>query len=85
MWENVQLFLGNIFSITTLHDSIEKLWVFLRLMAASGYPKALHLTDVSTEEVGRCAWHDLQARHSCLQTQFHHLINFHIVLDATVL
>lgn len=54
-------------------------------MAVPGYSKALHLTDVSVEEgEGSCAWHGLQACHSCLQIQFHHLINFRIVLDATV-
>lgn len=32
-----------------LHYNIEELWIFLNLMAISGYSKALHLTDVSME------------------------------------
>lgn len=55
-------------------------------MAVSGYSKALHFTDVSMEKGGGSwAWRDLWVCHSCLQTQFQHLINLRIVLDATVL
>lgn len=72
------------FSIIILHYNIEKLWIFLNLMAVPAYSRTLHLTDVSMEEEGRsCSWCDLQACQSCLQTQFHHPINFPIGLDDT--
>lgn len=75
------VFLHN-FYVNILNYHIEKLWIFLNLMAVPGYSRTLHLTDESVEEEERsCAWCDLQARCSYLQTQFHHPMNFLIGLD----
>jgi len=53
----LQYFFGYIFSITVLHDNIEKLRIFLNLMAVPGYSKDLHLMAVSMEEGGGSCAH----------------------------